>query len=147
MINRSNHQSAFPLLIDNYYFYYKYKVIPENYKYTDESPFVYIVSKASRLYYAGPENYSLDDYFNYPKPEWDKDEIISGAFQLATLFKGGTELNPIILNSIDDAKNLLMTFHFKKINSEILQSENPIFKIRFEHIKDKSQITIYFKFK
>ena len=147
MINRSNHQSAFPLLIDNYYFYYKYKVIPENYKYTDESPFVYIVSKASRLYYAGPENYSLDDYFNYPKPEWDKDEIISGAFQLATLFKGGTEFNPIILNSIDDAKNLLMTFHFKMINSEILQSEDPIFKIRFEHIKDKSQITIYFNFK
>jgi hypothetical protein len=99
------------------------------------------------LYYAGPENYSLDDYFNYPKLEWDKDEIISGAFQLATLFKGGTELNPIILNSIDDAKNLLMTFHFKMINSEILQSENPIFKIRFEHIKDKRKITIYFKFK
>ncbi|MEY3818905.1 MAG: hypothetical protein RLZZ425_366, partial [Bacteroidota bacterium] len=43
--------------------------------------------------------------------------------------------------------NLLMTFHFKMINSEILQSENPIFKIRFEHIKDKRKITIYFKFK
>ena len=147
MINRSNYHSAFPLLIDNYYFYYKYKLIPENHKYPEESRFVYINSKASRLYYAGPENYSLDDYLNYPKPEWDKNEIISGAFQLATLFKGGTELNPIILNSIDDAKNLLMTFHFKMINSEISNSGNHITKIRFEHIKDESQITIYFKFK
>ena len=33
MINRSNYHSAFPLLIDNYYFYYKYKLIPENHKY------------------------------------------------------------------------------------------------------------------
>ena len=147
MINRSNYHSAFPLLIDNYYFYYKYKLIHENHKYPKESRFVYINSKASRLYYAGPENYSLDDYFNYPKPEWDKDEIISGAFQLATLFKGGTELNPIILNSIDDAKNLLMTFHFKMINSEISNSGNHITKIRFEHTEDESQITIYFKFK
>lgn len=146
MIDRSNYQSVFPNIIDNYYFYYKYKVIPENYKYSDKSRFAYIASKASRLYYAGPENYSLDDHFNYPKPEWDKDEIISGAFQLATLFKGGAELNPIILNSIDDAKNLLMTFHFRMINTEILQSENPIFEIRFEHIIDKSQIIIYFEF-
>ncbi|MFO0203807.1 MAG: hypothetical protein ACK528_11830, partial [Alphaproteobacteria bacterium] len=70
-----------------------------------------------------------------------------GAYQLATLFKGGTEFNPINLKSIDDAKNLLLTFHFKMINSEISKSGNHIRKIRFEHIKDKSQINIYFKFK
>ncbi len=147
IIMKSNYQSAFPLLIDNYYFYYKYKLIPKNHKYPEESRFVYIISKAARLYYAGPVNYSLDDYFNYPKAEWNKDEIISGAYQLAALFKGGTEFNPINLKSIDDAKNLLMTFHFKMINSEISNSGYHITKIRFEHTEDKSQIIIYFKFK
>jgi hypothetical protein len=63
------------------------------------------------------------------------------------LKKGKATKTGKFTNSIDDAKNLLMTFHFKMINSEILQSENPIFKIRFEHIKDKRKITIYFKFK
>lgn len=145
MINRSNYQSAYPTLIDNNYFFYKYKVIPENYKHSERGTFAYIVSKASRLYYAGPENYSIDDYFNYPKPKWDKDQIISGAFQLATQFKGGTEFNPIELKSIEDAENLLMTFHFKILDYEILNSQSSIIKTRFKHTMDKREITFFFK--
>jgi hypothetical protein len=146
LINKSNYQSAFPVLIDNYYFYYKYKLIPETHKFEEISPFVYIISKASRLYYAGPKNYSMDDYFNYPKNDWNKDELISGAFQLATLFKGGTEYNPIILKSIDDAKNLLMTFHFALKSTEKLKGNTNISKLNFEHTEDERAITMYFKF-
>ena len=146
LINKSNYQSAFPVLIDNYYFFYKYKLIPETHKFEEISPFVYIISKASRLYYAGPKNYSMDDYFNYPKNDWNKDELISGAFQLATLFKGGTEYNPIILKSIDDAKNLLMTFHFALKSTEKLKGNTNISKLNFEHTEDERAITMYFKF-
>ena len=88
----------------------------------------------------------MDDYFNYPKNDWNKDELISGAFQLATLFKGGTEYNPIILKSIDDAKNLLMTFHFALKSTEKLMGNTNISKLNFEHTEDERAITMYFKF-
>jgi uncharacterized protein (TIGR02145 family) len=146
LINKSQVQSAFPTIIDNYYFYYKYDLIPKNHKPLQESSYIYIISKSARLYYCGPDNYRIDDYFQYPQIDWNKDELISGAYQLATLYKGGTELNPIKLKTMKDAENLLLTFHYKKLSAEKTLIYQQVQKMKFEHLMDKTEMTLYFQF-
>jgi uncharacterized protein (TIGR02145 family) len=143
LLEKAHYQSYFPTMIDNYYFYHKYKELPESHKYSEKNRYIYILTKASRLFYAGADNYRLDDFLQLPKPEWDENELLSGAYQLAVLYKGGSQVNPIRLKSITDGTNLLLTFHFKPVSAGTL-SEG-IQQINFEHLKDKSAITLFFK--
>jgi hypothetical protein len=120
---------------------------PDSLSNENESNFAYILSKASRLYFCGPDNYRLNDYFKYPKAEWNKNEIISGANQLALELSGSSKFNPIKLKSIIDAENLMMIFHFKKAFAEIIDKERNLYKVSFEHIVDKGKISVFFQFK
>ena len=119
------------------------KELPESHKYSEKNRYIYILTKASRLFYAGADNYRLDDFLQLPKPEWDENELLSGAYQLAVLYKGGSQVNPIRLKSITDGTNLLLTFHFKPVSAGTLNEG--IQQINFEHLKDKSAITLFFK--
>jgi uncharacterized protein (TIGR02145 family) len=148
LLNQSNINSAWPTLLDNEYFFYKYNLLPANHKYPIGSPLGYIYSKATLLYYCGPYIYRINHDLGYPSVEWNLDDLIAGTEQIVTQFRGGSEFNPIVLKSIDDARKLFLTFGFEIANTFKLENEVNITKIIFKHLtrNEFENLIVYFNF-
>lgn len=107
--------------------------------------YVYIWSKASIYLIQGSQVFREEDYFNYPKLEWNIDQVDAGTHQIVHYLKGITSDHYIETLNNETAEQLLLTYHFKKINSRKLSAD--IYKIQFEHVMDGRKIALFFKFR
>ncbi len=115
----------------------------------DEIPnkYAYIWTKASRFLSIGAESFRYQDYFNYPLEEWDVEQIRIGVIQIVKYLKGVTLEHFISLNTMEDVKNLLLTFHFSLISKKFFDiDENKILlQAEFQHKMDNDKIVLFFQ--
>ena len=110
------------------------------------SKYFYIQTKAARLLFEGANKYRIEDYLGYPALEWNENKIMNGAKQIVHL-KGLHPNYYINVDCIDDALFLMLTFHFKAIESKDIINSNKeqIKEIKFKHIVDNDEINLFFK--
>ena len=125
------------------------KKLPQEIQDIIPSKYIYIRSKAALFLSSNIDEYRENDYFKYPLKEWDIEQLISGSEQIVHFFKGVSEKYYLSLNSLEDAKNLLLTFHYSMTKNKTFKSTDreSITEAIFKHKMDDSQITLYFKFK
>lgn len=109
--------------------------------------YLYIWSKASLLLSQGFSEYRNNDFFKYPLKEWNEAEMTMCINQIVHYLKGFDPVHYIETNSIDNAINLLLTFHFERTSiKQIINNNNEkIQSISFKHKIDKDEITLFFK--
>jgi tetratricopeptide (TPR) repeat protein len=109
--------------------------------------YLYIWSKASLMLSQGFTEYRENDFFKYPLIEWDEAEMTMCINQIVHYLKGFDPAHYIETNTIENAINLLLTFHFKIITSKQITNKNneKIRSISFKHKVDKAKITLFFK--
>lgn len=134
-------------IYSNKYFDETRKKLPNNLKSKIPSKYAYIWSKASRLLAQGFSEYRKNDFFNYPLIEWNESEITKCISQIVHYLKGFAPSHYIETKNIENAKELLLTFHFDSIlNKQITNKENQkIQEITFKHKVDKDEIIMYFR--
>jgi tetratricopeptide (TPR) repeat protein len=121
--------------------------LPINLQNTIPNKYVYIWSKASLLLSQGFSEYRKNDFFKLPLIEWDEAEMTICINQIVHYLKGFNPVHYIETNSLDNAINLLLTFHFERIsNKQIINNNNEkIQSISFKHKVDKDEIILFFK--
>jgi len=113
--------------------------IPNNY--------AHIWSKATLLTSQGFKEYRQNDLFNFPLKEWNEPEMLKCNNQIVHYLKGIDPSHYIETDNIEEAKNLLLTFHFESMAvKQILNEKNEkIQVISFKHKVENEEITLYFK--
>ena len=121
--------------------------LPNNLQNNLPNKYLYIWSKASLLLSQGFSEYRKNDFFNYPLIEWNEPEMTICINQIVHYLKGFDPIHYIETNNIDNAKKLLLTFHFETITiKQIINTNNEkIQAISFKHKVDKDEITFFFK--
>ena len=109
--------------------------------------YVYIWSKASLLLSQGFSEYRQNDFFNYPLIEWNEVEMTMCINQIVHYLKGFDPDHYIETSNIENAINLLLTFHFEKtsIKQRTNKNNEKISSISFQHKVDKDEITLFFR--
>jgi tetratricopeptide (TPR) repeat protein len=109
--------------------------------------YVYIWSKSSLLLSRGFSEYRANDFFKYPLVEWDESEMTICANQIVHYLKGFDTNHYIDTSNIENAINLLLTFHFEKTSIKQItnKSNEKILSISFQHKVDKDEITLFFR--
>lgn len=82
----------------------------------------YVETKAQRLLLCGPLYYRSQDYFGYPRLDWNWKEIVDASKQLVEAFSGRLKSDPITVVNALIAEQLLKTFHFDCENIYSLDS-------------------------
>jgi tetratricopeptide (TPR) repeat protein len=129
------------------FFYEQQNKLPLNVRERIPNKYAYIWSKAAMLRAKGAANFRKDDFFHYPLEEWNSEQIESGTTQIVQYLKGVTSEHYIALNTLEDVKNLLMTFHFSLLKHTTFVNSNGEILIRgeFKHIVDDGEIILFFK--
>ena len=111
-----------PILIYSYEFFYEQQnKLPLNVRERIPNKYAYIWSKAAMLRAKGAANFRKDDFFHYPLEEWNSEQIESGTTQIVQYLKGVTSEHYIVLNTLEDVKNLLMTYHSLSMQLSLIQ--------------------------
>ena len=110
--------------------------------------YIYIYSKAASLLGQGLASYRQADFFKYQLEDWNRNELDWGIDQIVFQLKGGHPEHPLKLSKQVFAEELLQTFHFKIITTEkeSQRYSDDITELRFQHMVETSEITLYFKF-
>ncbi|HMN33771.1 MAG: hypothetical protein IT215_07425 [Chitinophagaceae bacterium] len=121
--------------------------LPNELKEKIPSKFIYIWSKASSLLIQGANEYRKNDYFNFPLIDWDENSIIQGVNQIVHFLKGFNENHFLEMDNIEDATNLLLTFHFETTNIKDIINDNQqnLKEITFKHKVDGDEIILFIK--
>lgn len=129
------------------FFYEQQNKLPLNVRERIPNKYAYIWSKAAMLRAKGAANFRKDDFFHYPLEEWNSEQIESGTTQIVQYLKGVTSEHYIVLNTLEDVKNLLMTYHFSLLKHATFINSNGEIIIRgeFKHNVDNGEIILFFK--